>query len=379
MRVVLYLMIPGFSLTRQNAELEQEVTEAILDVMRGGQFILGENVAKLEKEIADLCEAEYAIGVGNCSDALYLALRACGVGPGDEVITTPFTFFATAGAIAHTGAKPVFCDIDPGTFNIDPSRIEDAITERTKAILPVHLYGQAADMDPINSIAKKYSLYVIEDAAQAIGAKYKGRPVGSLGDIACFSFFPTKNLGAFGDGGMLTTNDPELEERIRMLRVHGSKKKYHHEILGCNSRLDELQAAILRVKLKYLDAWTNTRRALAERYREKLNVAGNAIVLPTEMEWAYHVYHQYTIRVPNRDAVQEELKARGIASTVYYPLSLHLQPVFKNLGYKLGDFPESEKATEEALSLPMFPELKPSEQDCVVEELCDILKSYADR
>jgi dTDP-4-amino-4,6-dideoxygalactose transaminase len=374
MRVVLYLMIPGFSLTRQNAELEQEVTEAILDVMRGGQFILGENVAKLEKEIADLCEAEYAIGVGNCSDALYLALRACGVGPGDEVITTPFTFFATAGAIAHTGAKPVFCDIDPGTFNIDPSRIEDAITERTKAILPVHLYGQAADMDPINSIAKKYSLYVIEDAAQAIGAKYKGRPVGSLGDIACFSFFPTKNLGAFGDGGMLTTNDPELEERIRMLRVHGSKKKYHHEILGCNSRLDELQAAILRVKLKYLDAWTNTRRALAERYREKLNVAGNAIVLPTEMEWAYHVYHQYTIRVPNRDAVQEELKARGIASTVYYPLSLHLQPVFKDLGYEPGDFPESEKATEEALSLPMFPELEYAEQDRVVEELRDILK-----
>ena len=374
MRVVLYLMIPGFSLTRQNAELEQEVTEAILDVMRGGQFILGENVAKLEKEIADLCEAEYAIGVGNCSDALYLALRACGVGPGDEVITTPFTFFATAGAIAHTGAKPVFCDIDPGTFNIDPSRIEDAITERTKAILPVHLYGQAADMDPINSIAKKYSLYVIEDAAQAIGAKYKGRPVGSLGDIACFSFFPTKNLGAFGDGGMLTTNDPELEERIRMLRVHGSKKKYHHEILGCNSRLDELQAAMLRVKLKYLDAWTNTRRALAERYREKLNVAGNAIVLPTEMEWAYHVYHQYTIRVPNRDAVQEELKARGITSKVYYPLSLHLQPVFKDLGYEPGDFPESEKATEEALSLPMFPELEYAEQDRVVEELRDILK-----
>jgi dTDP-4-amino-4,6-dideoxygalactose transaminase len=374
MRVVLYLMIPGFSLTRQNAELEQEVTEAILDVMRGGQFILGENVAKLEKEIADLCEAEYAIGVANCSDALYLALRACGVGPGDEVITTPFTFFATAGAIAHTGATPVFCDIDPGTFNIDPSRIEDAITERTKAILPVHLYGQAADMDPINSIAKKYSLYVIEDAAQAIGAKYKGRPVGSLGDIACFSFFPTKNLGAFGDGGMLTTNDPELEERIRMLRVHGSKKKYHHEILGCNSRLDELQAAILRVKLKYLDAWTNTRRALAERYREKLNVAGNAIVLPTEMEWAYHVYHQYTIRVPNRDAVHEELKARGIASTVYYPLSLHLQPVFKDLGYEPGDFPESEKATEEALSLPMFPELEYAEQDRVVEELRDILK-----
>ncbi len=376
---MLFFMIPGFSLTRQNAKLEEELTEVILDVVRGGQFILGENVTKIEKEIADLCGAEYAIGVANCSDALYLALRACGVGPGDEVITTPFTFFATAGAIAHTGATPVFCDIDPGTFNIDPSKIEDSITERTKAILPVHLYGQAADMDPINSVAKKHNLYVIEDAAQAIGAKYKGRPVGSLGDIACFSFFPTKNLGAFGDGGMLTTNDPELEERIRMLRVHGSKKKYHHEILGCNSRLDALQAAILSVKVKYLGDWTDARRSLAEGYREKLNVAGNAIIHPTVMEGAYHVYHQYTIRVPHRDAVQEELKSRGIASTVYYPLSLHLQPVFKNLGYKPGDFPESEKATEEALSLPMFPELEPSEQDCVVEEICDILKSYTDR
>ncbi len=376
---MLFSMIPGFSLTRQNAELEEELIEVILDVVRGGQFILGENVAKLEKEIANLCGVDYAIGVGNGSDALFLALLACGVGPGDEVITTPFTFFATAGSIAHTGAKPVFCDIDPGTFNIDPSKIEDVITERTKAILPVHLYGQAADMDPINSIAKKLNLYVIEDAAQAIGARYKGKPVGSLGDVACFSFFPTKNLGAFGDGGMLTTNDPELEKRIRMLRVHGSKKKYHHEILGCNSRLDALQAAILSVKVKYLGDWTDARRSLAEGYRQKLSVAGDAIIHPVVMEGAYHVYHQYTIRIPHRDAVQEELKSRGIASTVYYPLSLHLQPVFKNLGYKPGDFPESEKATEEALSLPMFPELKPSEQDCVVEELCDIVKSYADR
>jgi dTDP-4-amino-4,6-dideoxygalactose transaminase len=372
-------MIPGFSLTRQNAELEKELIEVILEVIRGGQFILGENVAKLEKEIANLCGVDYAIGVGNGSDALFLALLACGVGPGDEVITTPFTFFATAGAIAHTGAKPVFCDIDPGTFNMDPSKIEDVITERTKAILPVHLYGQASDMDPINSIAKKHNLYVIEDAAQAIGARYKGRPVGSLGDVACFSFFPTKNLGAFGDGGMLTTNDPELEARIRILRVHGAKKKYHHEILGCNSRLDALQAAILSVKVKYLKDWTEARRSLAEGYREKLRAAGDAIVQPAVMDGAYHVYHQYTIRVSHRDAVQEELKSRGIASTVYYPLPLHLQPVFKDLGYKLGDFPESEKAAREALSLPMFPELKPSEQDCVVEELCDILESYAGR
>ncbi len=376
---MLFPMIPGFSLTRQNAELEKELTEVILEVIRGGQFILGEDVAKLEKEIADLCGVDYAIGVGNGSDALFLALLACGVGPGDEVITTPFTFFATAGSIAHTGAKPVFCDTDPGTFNIDPSKIEDVITERTKAILPVHLYGQAADMDPINSIAKKHNLYVIEDAAQAIGAKYKGRPVGSLGDVACFSFFPTKNLGAFGDGGMLTTNDPELEARIRILRVHGAKKKYHHEILGCNSRLDALQAAILSVKVKYLGDWTEARRSLAEGYREKLRAAGDAIVQPAVMDGAYHVYHQYTIRIRHRDAVQEELKSRGIASTIYYPLPLHLQPVFKDLGYKLGDFPESEKAAREALSLPMFPELKPSEQDRVVEELCDILRSYSDR
>jgi dTDP-4-amino-4,6-dideoxygalactose transaminase len=376
---VLFSMIPGFSLTRQNAELEKELTKVILEVIRGGQFILGENVAKLEKEIADLCGVDYAIGVGNGSDALFLALLACGVGPGDEVITTPFTFFATAGSIAHTGAKPVFCDIDPRTFNIDPSKIEDVITERTKAILPVHLYGQAADMDPINSIAKKHNLYVIEDAAQAIGAKYKGRPVGSLGDVACFSFFPTKNLGAFGDGGMLTTNDPELEARIRILRVHGAKKKYHHEILGCNSRLDALQAAILSVKVKYLGDWTEARRSLAEGYREKLRAAGDAIVQPAVMDGAYHVYHQYTVRVSHRDAVQEELKSKGIASTVYYPLPLHLQPVFNNLGYKPGDFPESEKAAREALSLPMFPELKPSEQDRVVEELCDIVRSYSDR
>jgi dTDP-4-amino-4,6-dideoxygalactose transaminase len=376
---VLFSMIPGFSLTRQNAELEEELIEVILDVVRGGQFILGENVAKLEKEIANLCGVDYAIGVGNGSDALFLALLACGVGPGDEVITTPFTFFATAGSIAHTGAKPVFCDIDPGTFNIDPSKIEDVITERTKAILPVHLYGQAADMDPINSIAKKLNLYVIEDAAQAIGARYKGKPVGSLGDVAYFSFFPTKNLGAFGDGGMLTTNDPELEARIRILRVHGAKKKYHHEILGCNSRLDALQAAILSVKVKYLKDWTEARRSLAEGYRGKLRAAGDAIVQPAVMDGAYHVYHQYTIRVSHRDAVQEELRSRGIASTVYYPLPLHLQPVFNNLGYKPGDFPESEKAAEEALSLPMFPELKPSEQDRVVEELCDVLRSYADR
>ena len=375
---MLFSMVPSFSLTRQNAKLEDELTGAILEVVRSGQFILGEKVIKIEEEIAELCGTEYAIGVGNCSDALLLALLACNVKPGDEVITTPFTFFATAGAIVQAGGTPVFCDIDLGTFNIDPLKIEDVITDRTKAILPVHLYGQAVDMDPIMSIAKKHNLYVIEDAAQAIGALYKGRPVGSLGDIACFSFFPTKNLGAFGDGGMITTNNSELEERVRMLRVHGSKKKYHHEILGCNSRLDALQAAILSVKVKYLKDWTSKRRSLADRYRKKLDM-GNLLLHPEVMDDAYHVYHQYTIRISNRDDIQEELKRRGIDSTVYYPLSLHLQPVFKDLDYSLGDFPESEKATEEVLSLPIFPELESNEQDRVIEELLDIMKSYTDR
>ncbi len=373
------MQVPSFDLTRQNSKLRDELMAAIGEVVDSGQFILGDHVERLEESVAEICGVRHGIAVANGSDALYLALMAADVGPGDEVITAPFTFFATAGSIVRVGATPVFCDIDPGTFNIDPTQIEARITARTKAILPVHLYGQSADMDPINSIADKHGLTVIEDAAQAIGARYHNRPVGSLGHMACISFFPTKNLGAFGDAGMVVTDDDSLAERLMMLRAHGARKKYYHELLGINSRLDALQAAILSVKVKYVRAWIDARRSLAEGYNRGLAMAANAARCPVAREGAYHVYHQYTIRVSHRDAVQEELKSRGIGSTVYYPLPLHLQPVFENLGYKLGDFPESEKAAEEALSLPMFPELKTSEQEYVVEQLCDILRSRAGR
>ncbi|NPV54650.1 MAG: DegT/DnrJ/EryC1/StrS family aminotransferase [Firmicutes bacterium] len=364
-------VIPGFDLTRQNAALKEELLQIISGIVEKGQFILGENVAELEKEIAELCGVRFGIGVGNCSDALYLALLACGVGPGDEVITTPFTFIATAGAIARVGAKPVFCDIDPATYNIDPQKIEALITGRTRALLPVHLYGQPADMDEILAVARRHNLFVIEDAAQALGASYKGRPVGSLGDIACISFFPTKNLGAFGDGGMVVTDNPEIAERVRMLRVHGSRKKYHHELIGCNSRLDEIQAAVLRVKLRYFSSWTAKRQELAQRYNRLFQAAGlvskGLISLPQRKAGCLHVYHQYTIAARQRDRLQQHLKEKGIGSTVYYPVPLHLQGAFKHLGYRPGDFPQAEEAAGRVLSLPMFPELTDAEVARVVE------------
>jgi len=363
-------VIPCFDLTRQNAALKEELLRIISGIVDKGQFILGENVAELEKEIAELCGVRFGIGVGNCSDALYLALLACGIGPGDEVITTPFTFIATACAIARTGAKPVFCDIDPETYNIDPQKIETLITERTRALLPVHLYGQPAEMDEIQAVARRHNLYVIEDAAQALGASYKRRPVGSLGDVACISFFPTKNLGAFGDGGMVVTDNAEIAERVRMLRVHGAKKKYYHETLGCNSRLDEIQAAILRVKLKHLPEWTARRRELAQEYGRFFHAAGLAseglLYLPREKTNCRHVYHQYTIRARHRDRLQQHLTGKGIGTTVYYPLPLHLQPAFAGFGYRVGDFPEAERAAREVLSLPMFPELTAGEVERVV-------------
>lgn len=368
-------VIPCFDLTRQNAALKEELLRIISGIVDKGQFILGENVAELEKEIAELCGVRFGIGVGNCSDALYLALLACGIGPGDEVITTPFTFFATAGAIARTGAKPVFCDIDPETYNIDPQKIEALITGRTRALLPVHLYGQPAEMDEILAVARRHNLFVIEDAAQALGAIYKGKPVGSLGDVACISFFPTKNLGAFGDGGMVVTDDAGIAERLRMLRVHGSKKKYYHEILGCNSRLDEIQAAVLRTKLKHLPTWTARRRELAHEYGRLFHAAGLAskglLYLPQEKINCRHVYNQYTIRVRNRDRLQQHMKEKGIGTVVYYPLPLHLQPAFAGLGYREGDFPEAERAAREVLSLPMFPELTYREVERVVAAVRD--------
>ncbi|HHY37358.1 MAG TPA: DegT/DnrJ/EryC1/StrS family aminotransferase [Clostridia bacterium] len=365
--------IPSFDLTRQNALLHDELISVISEVIEKGHFILGENVAALEEEIARLCGVRFAIGVANCSDALYLALLACGIGPGDEVITTPFTFFATGGAIARAGARPVFCDIDPVTYNIDPHRIEPLITERTKAILPVHLYGQPADMDPIIAIAEEHDLYVIEDAAQAIGATYKGRPVGSLGDVACISFFPTKNLGAFGDGGMVVTDDPDIADRVRILRVHGARKKYHSEIVGCNSRLDEIQAAVLRLKLQHLSTWTEKRRRIAKLYMELLESSplfrSRNLRLPEEAPGTFHVYHQFTIALADRERLRAHLDENGIGSAVYYPVPLHLQGAFSALGYKFGDFPEAERASKEVLSLPMFPELTDDEVYRVAEAI----------
>ncbi len=367
--------IPSFDLSRQNAGLKDQLMQVISDIVDRGQFILGRNVAEFEAEIAAACGVRHAVGVANCSDALYLALLACGVGAGDEVITTPFTFFATAGAVARAGARPVFCDIDAATYNMSARDLESLVTPRTKAILPVHLYGQPADMHPIIDVARKHNLYVIEDAAQAIGAAYKGRPVGSLGDAACVSFFPTKNLGAFGDAGVVLTDNPEIAERVRLLRVHGSRRKYYHELLGCNSRLDELQAGILRLKLRYLGEWTAARRRIAGRYIELLEqtpqVKSGLLRLPGELPYATHVYHQFTVAAAERDRLQEHLKAAGIATTVYYPVPLHLQPVFRDLGYREGDFPEAERASREVVSLPMFPELTDDEIVQIAEAIRD--------
>jgi dTDP-4-amino-4,6-dideoxygalactose transaminase/acetyltransferase-like isoleucine patch superfamily enzyme len=363
-------LVPSFDLKRQNVVLGDELSTVIEKAISSGQFILGENVKKLEAEIAEFCGAEYGVGVGNGSDALYLALLACGVGAGDEVITTPFTFFATAGSIVRTGAVPVFVDIEPRTFNIDPELIEEKITSRTKAILPVHLFGQSAEMGRIIEIAHKHDLRVIEDAAQSLGCEYQGRPGGGIGDVGCLSFFPTKNLGCFGDGGMVVTNNPEIAERVQMLRVHGTRKKYHHELLGINSRLDALQAAILLTKLPHFSGWLKQRQEHAELYNDLFKASGftvnGNVETPYRLPGCLHTYNQYTIAARKRDQLRDYLKQRGIGTTVYYPSPLHLQPVFKNLGYKVGDFSHAEQAAERVLSLPMFPELTEEEIKGVV-------------
>lgn len=369
------MKVPMLDLSEQYQRLRTEMLAVLDEVMSSSRFILGDHVKKLENDVAAYSNVKHGIGCGNGSDAIHIALQAAGVGPGDEVITTPFTFFATGGAIVRAGAKPVFVDIDPVTFNIDPAKIEEAITENTKAILPVHLYGQMADMDPIVEIAKKHELFIIEDAAQAIGAKYKGKNVGELGTAATYSFFPTKNLGAYGDGGMIVTNDDEIAEKCRVIRVHGSKPKYYHHVLGYNSRLDEMQAAILNVKFPHLNEWSELRRERAATYTHLLKeMLGDVVVTPVEVEGHYHVFHQYTIRVPKRDELQVFLNENGVATMVYYPLPLHLQPVFQELGYKEGDLPEAEKAAKEAVSLPMFPELKVEQQQYVVEKIAEFYK-----
>ena len=360
-------------LKAQFAAIREEVMQAISGVMESQLFILGKEVRAFEEETAALLGAKHAIACASGSDALMLALMALGIGPGDEVITAPFTFVATGGAIARAGATPVFVDIDPVTFNIDPAKAAEALTSRTRAIMPVHLFGLSADLEPLVKVAKERNVAIIEDAAQAIGARYHGKAVGTIGEFGCFSFFPSKNLGGAGDGGLVTTEDAALAERLQLLRVHGSRKKYHHEILGVNSRLDALQAAILRVKLRHLEAWSQGRQSRAARYGEIFAQANllQHVTLPQAPEDYYHVYNQYTIRCGRRDELRQHLQQRAIPTEIYYPVSLHLQPAFSYLNYREGQLPVSEAASREVLSLPVFPELSDAQQDSVVAAIAD--------
>jgi dTDP-4-amino-4,6-dideoxygalactose transaminase len=361
-------------LRAQFAAIRDEVMAAVTRVMESQYFILGPEVDHLEQEMAAKLGAKHAVGCASGTDALILALLAAQIGPGHEVITTPFSFVATAGSIADVGAKPVFVDIDPVTFNIDPNKIEAAITPQTRAIMPVHLFGQPADMDPILELAKAHQLLVVEDAAQAIGSRYRDRFIGTFGDFGCFSFFPSKNLGGAGDGGLITTNDAALAERLRMLRMHGSKTKYFHELLGTNSRLDALQAAVLRVKLRYLDGWETGRQHRATRYRrlfEEKNLGDLVTVPPVPPASDHHVYNQFTIRAHRRDQLKESLRLAGIPTEIYYPLCLHLQQAFSYLGYYATQMPISEQACQEVLSLPVYPELSDAHQDLVVQAIAD--------
>ena len=370
--------LPFLDLKAQFASIREEVMAAINEVMESQHFILGPEVEALEREVASQAGARFAVGCASGSDALLLALLAGEIGRDDEVITTPFTFVATAGAIARIGAKPVFVDIDPVTFNLDPDRIEKAITPRTRAIMPVHLFGLAADLDPILRIAAKDHLLVVEDAAQAIGACYHGHQVGSLGTFGCFSFFPSKNLGGAGDGGLVTTNDDKLGERLKLLRVHGSRKKYEYEIIGINSRLDALQAGILRVKLRHLDAWTTARQHNADHYRKLFAEFGleGRVKLPETPDNQTHVYNQFTIRVSERDGLRAFLKERGIPTEVYYPAPLHLQRAYAYLGHKVGDFPEAESASKEVVALPIYPELSREQQETIVATVSDFFRTH---
>jgi dTDP-4-amino-4,6-dideoxygalactose transaminase len=372
------MKVPFFELVSQFGVLEKEIQSALGEVFKAQQFIMGPQVKQFEETIARYCQTPYAIGVASGSDALLLALMALEIGPGDEVLLPPFTFFATAGSVSRLGATPVFIDIDPRTFNLDPSAFDKKVTSRTKAVIPVHLFGQCADMDPILEMARSRHLCVIEDAAQALGAEYKrkpgaeGRKAGQMGDFGCFSFFPTKNLGAFGDAGMVVTHDPGLAEKVRLLRVHGSHPKYFHKLAGINSRLDTLQAAILLVKFRYLEQWTKERQKKARRYQELLRDI--PLTLPefqlpmTEYE-NRHIYNQYVIRVPERDRLRQFLQEEGVGTEIYYPVPLHLQQCYAYLNQHRGDFPASEKASEEVLALPVYPELKEDQQDYVADRI----------
>lgn len=365
--------VPLLDLKAQYATIRAEVREAIDRVCESQQFILGPEVMALEKEIAAFCGARFAVGVSSGTDALLASLMAIGICPGDEVITTPYSFFATAGVIVRLGARPIFVDIDPATFNLEADAVPEKVTSRTKAILPVHLFGQCAEMGPILRAADEHGIAVIEDAAQAIGTRDdRGRTAGTIGHVGCFSFFPSKNLGAFGDGGMVVTNDAGLAETSQVLRVHGSKPKYYHRIVGGNFRLDALQAAVLRVKLKYLTAWTEARRRNAERYRTLFKEVGlqEQVTLPNDVPG--HIYNQFVIRSPDRDRLQEFLRERGVGTEVYYPLPLHLQECFKDLGYRKGDFPQAEAAARESLALPIYPELTEAQQRYVIGQVKEL-------
>jgi dTDP-4-amino-4,6-dideoxygalactose transaminase len=376
------MKIPLLDLSAHHQPLRQKLLDAMARVLDSQTFILGPEVERLEARMAEYCGVASAVGVSSGTDALLLALMALEVGAGDEVITTPYSFFATAGAVSRMGARPVFVDIDPFTYNINPARIERAITRKTKAILPVHLYGQCAEMIPILEVAQRHRLSVIEDAAQAIGAEYKdGRRAGCLGRVGCFSFFPSKNLGALGDGGLVVTQDAALGEKMRVLRVHGAQPKYHHKWIGGNFRLDALQAAIVNVKLAFLDSWTQKRQENARRYREIFQASGllekGLVRMPPEAyagspKAHHHIYNQFVVRAVDRDKLWAHLKKNDVGSEVYYPVPLHLQECFRSLGYKAGDFPEAEKAAQETLALPVYPEITPAMQERVV----DVIKEF---
>jgi dTDP-4-amino-4,6-dideoxygalactose transaminase len=361
---------PMLDLKAQHEPIKEEIKAEVKDILDSGRFILGNNVSSFEEEVASYSNAGGAVGLASGTDALHLALRALDIKKGDEVITTPFTFIATAEAIAYVGATPVFSDIDRESLNIGPSQIEEKITNRTKAIIVVHLFGQPADMDEIMAIAGKHNLKVIEDSAQAFGAKYKGIPVGSIGDAGCFSFYPSKNLGAYGDGGMMTTNNAEVYEKVRLLRNHGTVGPYEHGFIGYNSRLDEIQAAILRIKLRHIDTYNENRRQIASIYT---SILAHAVKCPKELQDRSHVYHQYTIRTSKRVQISKALQDNNIASVVYYPVPLHFQEAFNYLGYKAGDFPESESAAENVLSLPIYPELEPEKAKMIAEIILSAL------
>ena len=365
--------VPMLDLAAQYRSIQDEIHAAINRVLESQHFILGPEVKALEQEVARYCDRKFGVGVASGTDALILALCACGVGPGDEVIVPSFTFIATADSVSILGAKPVFADIDPVTFCIDPEQIAEKITDKTKAIVPVHLYGQTADMDPILALANQHDLFVVEDTAQAIGATYQGRKAASMGDLGCLSFFPSKNLGGYGDGGMIVTDSEDFAKKLRSLRAHGTTKKYFSEVQGWNSRLDEIQAAILRVKLRYLDNWSTGRRERAAYYDRLIRQQIPSVIAPVTATSREHVFHQYTVRVENRDVVSKALAERGIPSTVYYPVPIHMQPIYASLGYEQGDLPESERAANEALSLPIFPELTNTQIESVVSSLADVV------